>query len=60
MQKLSYKKYMSGKKKHNFNISQEQCKFLASYFYKDIAKYVKENDARYLQFVESENRKEKK
>lgn len=60
MQKLSYKKYMSGKKKHNFNISQEQCKFLASYFYKDIAKYVEENQARYLQFVESENRKEKK
>lgn len=53
MQKLSYKKYMSGKKKHNFNISQEQCKFLASYFYKDIAKYVEENQAKYLQFVKS-------
>lgn len=57
---MSYKNYMSGKEKHNFDISQTQCKLLASYFYKDIAKYVKENNARYLQFVESENRKEKK
>ena len=57
---MSYKNYMSGKEKHNFDISQTQCKLLASYFYKDIAKYVKENNARYLQFVETENRKEKK
>ena len=44
---------MSGKEKHNFDISQEQCKFLASYFYKDIAKYVEENQAKYLEFVKS-------
>lgn len=51
---------MNSDKFNNLNISQEQCKLLASYFYKDIAKYVKENNARYLLFVESENRKEKK
>lgn len=51
---------MSGKEKHNFNISQNQCKLLASYFYKDIAKYVEENHARYLQFVESEIKKGEK
>lgn len=48
---------MSGDKNTNLNISQTQCKLLASYFYKDIAKYVEENHARYLQFVESENKK---
>lgn len=44
---------MNSDKFNNFNISQEQCKFLASYFYKDIAKYVEENQAKYLQFVKS-------
>ncbi len=51
---------MHSDKNHNLNISQNQCQLLASYFYKDIAKYVEENYAKYLQFVESENKKGEK